>query len=351
VIKILPWPSEGRTTRPDQCFRRLRHESDELVCNRMPNFQPLRRCLHRMDIWSHVAGVALSRMVDWQIVPGQDRTLRSGQGDGVDLLKRRQKSNASASDGSGMRRRRAGVLGLAALVLCTGLGATGSRADTAAPAVAAVSQMPVLVELYTSQGCSACPPADALLSDLAQRGDVVALALHVDYWDYIGWADPFGRPLHTERQKAYAHKAGAKTIYTPQMVIDGQYLLPGNRRADVLATITRAHQAVRPVRIIALADTAAGVRQAGIEAIVPLARAAVVQLVRYRPEVSVQIEAGENRGRVAVNHHVVTDWTVIGEWSGAERLVIDLPAREQGPVVIVVQDPGPGAVLASAAFD
>lgn len=269
----------------------------------------------------------------------------------MDLLKRRQNSKASRSGGLWIRGRRLILLGLAALVLATASGVTGSRADTDAPAASAVSQMPVLVELYTSQGCSACPPADALLSELALRGDVVALALHVDYWDYIGWADPFGRPVHTERQKAYARKAGAKTIYTPQMVIDGQYLLPGNRRADVLATIARAHQAVRPVRIIALEDTAAGVRQAGIETIVPLARAAVVQLVRYRPEVSVQIEAGENRGRMAVNHHVVTDWTVIGEWSGAERLVIDLPAREQGPVVIVVQDPGPGAVLASAAFD
>ena len=245
----------------------------------------------------------------------------------MDLLKRRQNSKVSRSGGLWIRGRRLILLGLAALVLATASGVTGSRADTDAPAASAVSQMPVLVELYTSQGCSACPPADALLSELALRGDVVALALHVDYWDYIGWADPFGRPVHTERQKAYARKAGAKTIYTPQMVIDGQYLLPGNRRADVLATIARAHQAVRPVRIIALEDTAAGVRQAGIETIVPLARAAVV------------------------NHHVVTDWTVIGEWSGAERLVIDLPAREQGPVVIVVQDPGPGAVLASAAFD
>ena len=86
----------------------------------------------------------------------------------------------------------------------------------------AVADGPVVVELYTSQGCSSCPPADAMLHDLAARPDVIALALHVDYWDYIGWVDEFADPAYTRRQKQYAQVAGNPSVYTPQMVIGGR---------------------------------------------------------------------------------------------------------------------------------
>jgi len=80
----------------------------------------------------------------------------------------------------------------------------------------------VVVELFTSQGCSSCPPADALMIELVQRKDVIGLALHVDYWDYIGWKDEYGDPSFTRRQKGYAHRAGRKMVYTPQMIVNGQ---------------------------------------------------------------------------------------------------------------------------------
>ena len=88
------------------------------------------------------------------------------------------------------------------------------------PAIA--QDQPVVVELFTSQGCSSCPPADALLHELAARDDVVALAMHVDYWDYIGWKDVFGNPAHSARQRAYAKAGNRRMVYTPQMIVNGE---------------------------------------------------------------------------------------------------------------------------------
>ena len=100
---------------------------------------------------------------------------------------------------------------------------------------------PVVVELFTSQGCSSCPPADAVLHDLASRDDVLPLALHVDYWDYIGWKDQFAKPSHTNRQKAYAHVGGRNMIYTPQMVVQGQEDVVGVK-AMKLAELIEKHR-------------------------------------------------------------------------------------------------------------
>ncbi len=94
-----------------------------------------------------------------------------------------------------------------------------------------------MVELFTSQGCSSCPPADAYLAHLATEPDVIALALHVDYWDYIGWTDKFGSPPFTERQKAYARAEGHRTIYTPQMIVNGTERIAGTNPAQVESDI------------------------------------------------------------------------------------------------------------------
>jgi hypothetical protein len=93
--------------------------------------------------------------------------------------------------------------------------------------------MPVVVELFTSQGCSSCPPADEYLGELAHRRDVIALAFHVDYWDYIGWKDPFASPDFTRRQRAYAGALGLRGLYTPQMIVDGRADAVGSDRARV----------------------------------------------------------------------------------------------------------------------
>ncbi len=104
-------------------------------------------------------------------------------------------------------------------------------AATAAPAGAA--QRPIVVELFTSEGCSSCPPADALLAELATRPDVLALSFDVDYWDRLGWKDPFSSPQATARQQDYARLLGTGTVYTPQIVVDGRWEGVGSDRAAV----------------------------------------------------------------------------------------------------------------------
>ena len=103
----------------------------------------------------------------------------------------------------------------------------------------ALAQGPTVVELFTSQGCSSCPPADAFLGDLAKRQDVLALAFHVDYWDYIGWKDPYADPGHTSRQRDYSSKLGLRYVFTPQMVVQGASSATGSDRTSVLGLIGR----------------------------------------------------------------------------------------------------------------
>ena len=202
----------------------------------------------------------------------------------------------------------------------------------------------VVVELYTSQGCSSCPPADALLHELAERDDVLPLALHVDYWDYIGWKDQFANPKFTKRQKAYAHAAGQHMIYTPQMIVGGQDHVVGNKPMH-LARLIETH-AAQPVAV------QLSLRREG-EAVVVSAPAVdglgdvLVQLVRYIPEKTVEIGRGENAGRTITYSNVVTDWQVLGPWDGSSSLGMRAQAPGAGPVVIVLQKAGHKAILAA----
>src|SRR5437868_14761375 len=119
----------------------------------------------------------------------------------------------------------------------------------AAPAVAGETTRPIVVELFTSQGCSSCPPADALLGELARRDDVLPLAFHVDYWDRLGWKDPFSSAAATARQRTYARQLDAANVYTPQMVVDGRIDVVGSYRDQVLRAIDRARQDAATVPI------------------------------------------------------------------------------------------------------
>lgn len=209
----------------------------------------------------------------------------------------------------------------------------------------------VVVELFTSQGCVACPPADAFFTALAQDPRVLPLALHVDYWDYIGWADSFAKPRFTERQKSYARAIGSRTIYTPQFIIGGTDRLEGYEQ-----NVTEAAMAERlnsaPAAAVHLAATRAGDTLV-IRAEAPAAFEAPVrvQLVRYEPEQTVVIERGENAGKTITYHNVVTEWTVLGDWSGAEPLDTTVSLTGGAPAVVILQAEGPGRILAAARTD
>lgn len=203
-----------------------------------------------------------------------------------------------------------------------------------------------VIELYTSQGCSSCPPADEMLKELAQRDDVIPLALHVDYWDYIGWVDDLAIPAFTARQQAFAAAAGARTIYTPQMVIGGIDHVIGSRPVEVMDQV-QAHNAAPDLVEISLNRTGDTL---SIEAETTQSSNgdAVVQLVRYMPEVTRDIRSGENAGRTITYANVVYSWEMAAVWDTSAPLQIETVIEGEDPVVIIVQDGTDGPVLGAA---
>lgn len=203
---------------------------------------------------------------------------------------------------------------------------------------------PVVVELFTSQGCSSCPPADAMLHELAQRDDVIALALHVDYWDYIGWKDVFARPEHTARQHAYARAANAETVYTPQMIIGGTDHVIGSRPMQVMDALqARMMQGnAVDVRITRSGD------RVFIAATSTTGGDYLVQLVRYTPTETVAITRGENAGHNLIYSNIVTSWDVIGRWDGLSGLQIEAAAAGTDPVVVILQQATHGPIVGAA---
>lgn len=213
-------------------------------------------------------------------------------------------------------------------------------------AVPVWAEGPVVVELYTSQGCSSCPPADALLEDLAGRADVLALALHVDYWDYIGWVDTHGDAAHTARQNAYARAAGHARIYTPQFVIGGVDHVVGAKPMDVADLIMDHRNTETGVSVLVTrAEQRVQIRG---QADSHFAQAVDVQLVRYRPLDVVLIRRGENAGRQIRYVNIVTDWQNLGRWDGRSDLDLSLSAPTGDRLAVIVQASGQGKILATA---
>jgi hypothetical protein len=235
---------------------------------------------------------------------------------------------------------------IAIIVAFTGLTTAQSEAPAADPAD------PVVVELFTSQSCYSCPPAEAYLGALVGRPGIVALEWHVDYWNDIHygnagqWIDPYSEAAYTARQRAYNQAIrGTGAVYTPQMVIDGRLEAVGSRRDDVEAAIGEA--AARPaearIEITHTADDALGIALDG-----SAARGAAVWLVRFLSEETVHVPRGENHGKTLTNHHVVTEAVRLGDWyGGPASFAVPQPAAGSGCAVLVQPD-GEGPILAAA---
>ncbi|TDK51273.1 DUF1223 domain-containing protein [Antarcticimicrobium luteum] len=218
----------------------------------------------------------------------------------------------------------------------------------AAPA-AAQERGPVVVELFTSQGCSSCPPADALLRELAEREDVLPLALHVEYWDYIGWKDSFADPANTTRQKGYARAAGRDMIYTPQMVVMGQEDVVGARSMK-LAELIMHHMQAPALVLLSAGRDGAEVRISLRPASAPVEGPLDVHLVRYAPLRHVEVTRGENAGQSLDYANVVDAWQTLGQWDGQGPLTLtfEAPAEAGARDAILVQRAGFGPILAAA---
>jgi hypothetical protein len=219
-----------------------------------------------------------------------------------------------------------------------------------APGLAAAGPKAV-VELFTSEGCSSCVAADAYFEELVERDDVLALSLHVDYWDYLGWPDTLGDPANTERQRAYAEVHDTRRIYTPQIIVNGAAQFVGSHRKEIEAAIKRA---ALPVPV----DMRRHDEKVIIEvAARPLPRPwpTTIRLVLFSSEVEVDIAGGENAGATLDYYNVVRAMRPIGMWDGL-AVRIALPGDElmgdgiDGCAVIVQEDlpEGPGRILGAA---
>lgn len=211
--------------------------------------------------------------------------------------------------------------------------------------VAAVAKTPVLVELFTAQGCGACRDANTYLGKLSERPGVLALTFSVDYWDYLGWTDTFARPEYAERQKAYVTRLKLREPYTPQVVVDGREEAQGLKTAEVDRLVRQAAGAPHTAPEIHFV----GGRRVDVGSGRVAKGGAEVWLIRYDPRaVEVAVKTGDNRGETVVQKNVVREMKRLGLWRGKPQ-AFRLPAADDGlKTVVLLQGPKGGRVLGLA---
>ena len=217
----------------------------------------------------------------------------------------------------------------------------------------AKAKRPVVVELYTSQGCSSCPPADALLGQLSARKDVLAVSLPVTYWDMLGWRDTLASETNTQRQKSYAKQLGRGGIYTPQMIVDGATDVIGSREQNVDAAIAARAGDMQNIPVQLDGDKQQVHISVGAGASRG-AREATIWMFGILPQTTVKIGDGENGGRTVTYHNVVRGIRAVGTWKG-DPVTVNLPRAEAGPphngIAVLVQQGGYGRVLGAALIE
>lgn len=206
----------------------------------------------------------------------------------------------------------------------------------------------VVVELFTSEGCSSCPPADKILMKLAARKGILALGLHVDYWDYLGWKDHYSMAKFTKRQEVYNMVLGGRyRLVTPQMIFHGQSYVAGAKAAQIEEHLGRLARLSDMVTLnVEKQQNAFRVNISPRGVAVPSADVFVVQ---YMPEHANEVKAGENRGLTLNHANIVTSWERIGQWNGQPEWQIDQTLVE-GPdtrTAVIVQAADHGPILAA----
>lgn len=224
-------------------------------------------------------------------------------------------------------------------------------AAAAAP-IAAAQSGPVVVELFTSQGCNSCPPADELLGRLARQPGILALSHHVDYWNYLGWTDPFSSKAATYRQKDYAMAMHQSGVYTPQMVIGGRRGEVGSNTRAVEIALAEAR--ARPMPAIVALEKVPGRKVRIVVEASPAVSSADLWLVLFDKQQSTRILRGENAGKTLTYHNVVRDLRPAGRYGGT-RMELTVPvAGERGELrggaAVLVQQGKGGPILAAAAI-
>lgn len=214
----------------------------------------------------------------------------------------------------------------------------------------------VVVELFTSQGCSRCLPADAYLAELARRPDIVALSFHVDYWNYVGWRDPFSSTRWSERQREYGTKLNRRFVYTPQIVVDGQEESIGSRRARIETLIAAARKERKLAITVSHPDDDSlrvsigrGGGDGGTESDAP----ATIWVALYDAMHATTIGTGENKGTTLTNANVVRTLERVGTWRGRPMEITvalaDFGAAGRDGCAIIVQRRGVGRILGAKA--
>jgi hypothetical protein len=206
------------------------------------------------------------------------------------------------------------------------------------PIAALAAERPVVAELFTSQGCSSCPPANAYLNELSRdRRDVLALAFHVTYWDRLGWKDPFSLPAATQRQDQYGHRFGDGS-YTPEMVVDGAAGMVGSDRGDVGSAIENAKRNSRTAAAVSVTRNGdKNGEQVSIQVGAGTGNAKVL-LIGFDHEHTTAIGRGENSGRTLTEANVVRSIRSVGQWSGSQ-LRLSEPFPEGQDVAVVLESP------------
>jgi hypothetical protein len=229
------------------------------------------------------------------------------------------------------------------MALATAASGQGRPSDSAGPLH--------VLELYTSQGCSSCPAADALLRVLAARPDTMALSFSVDYWDHLGWKDTLALPKNAQRQRDYAKALGTGNVYTPQVVVNGIAQSVGSNKAGIEKAMSATAVArKRDIVLSAISNGSRVVIDIG-EGSVGAAASGTVWLAIIAPSVEVKIKHGENRGRVLNYTNVVRELTAVGMWSG-KSMKLELPASAVmspgNKCAVLLQDGDGGPIIGAA---